>query len=48
MEGKMKGKKTRGRLGQMIMDWMTTDGYGKLKEEAQQREEWRCHTLEPA
>jgi len=31
----MKVKKTRGRHRQMMLDWMMTDGYGKLKEEAQ-------------
>jgi len=39
MEGKMKRKKTRGRPRQMMLDWVITDGYGKLKEEAKQREE---------
>jgi len=28
-----KGKKTRGRSRQMMLDWMMADGYGKLKEE---------------
>jgi len=36
MEGKMKGKKTRGRPRQTMLDWMMTDVYGKMKEEAQQ------------
>lgn len=27
---------------------MMADDYGKLKEEAQQGEEWQLHTLEPA
>jgi|SRR6218665_2410637 len=34
IEGKMEGKKTRGRPRQM--DWMMAEGYGKLKEEAKQ------------
>jgi len=33
---KMKGKKTSGRSRQMMLDWMMTDGHGKLKEEVQQ------------
>lgn len=47
IEGKMKGKKTRGRLRQMMLDWRMTNGYEKPKEEAQQRGELRRHTLEP-
>src|SRR6218665_1329100 len=43
MEGKMKGKKRRGRPRWMLLDLMMTDRYGKLKE-TQQREEWRRHT----
>src|SRR6218665_3220843 len=37
----MEGKERRGR--QMMLDRTMTDGYGKLKEEAQQQEEWRRH-----
>jgi len=35
---------------QIMLDSMTTDGYGKLTDVSQQREEWRRHTctLEPA
>jgi len=29
------------------MDWMMEDGYGKLKEKAQQWEEWSQWTLGP-
>ena len=43
IEGNMEGKKTRGRQIQMMLDWMMADGYGKLTENAQQREEWRRH-----
>jgi len=48
IEGKIRGKTTSGRPRQMMLDWMMADGYGKLKEEAQQREEWQHHTLEAA
>ena len=30
----------RGRPRQKLMNWMMEDGYGKLKEKAQQQEEW--------
>ena len=48
IEGKMKGRKTRGRPRQMMLDWMMKDGYKNLKEEPQQRKEWRRRTFEPA
>lgn len=32
----------------MMRDLMTTDGYGKLREEAEQREKWWPRTFEPA
>ena len=35
IEGKMEGRKTRGRPRQMLLDWMMTYDYRKLKEEAQ-------------
>ena len=44
IEGKMLGKRSRGRPRQMMM----VEGYRKLKDQAQQREEWRRQTFEPA
>ena len=44
----MLGKRSTGRLRQMMLDWMMVEGYEKLKEEAQQREERQHQTFEPA
>src|SRR6218665_1211685 len=48
MEGRMEGKRGGGRPRQKLMDWMMEDGYGKLKEEAQNREKWSHRTSGPA
>jgi len=48
MEGKMEGKRDRGRPRQKLVDWMMEDVYGKLKEKAQHQEEWSCWIFGPA
>ena len=45
MEGRMEGK--RGRTRQKLMNWMMEDGYWKLKENGQHREEWSHWTFGP-
>ena len=46
IEGRMEGKKKRGRLRMMILDLMMKEDYGKLKERAGHRGEWRHRTYE--
>ena len=48
IEGRMEGKRTRGRPRQMMLGWMMTDGYNGLKKRAQQRDYWRHWKSEPA
>jgi|SRR6218665_106042 len=48
MKGRMERKRGRGRPRQNLMDWMMEDGYGKLEEKAQNREEWSHWTFGPA
>src|SRR6218665_3802870 len=46
IEGRMDGK--RGKPRQKLLDWMMSEGYSKLKEEAKHRETWNHWRHEPA
>src|SRR6218665_856357 len=48
IKGRMEGKRGRGRPRQKILDWMMSEDYSKLKEEAQHRETWNHWRSEPA
>jgi len=45
MEGRIEGKRGRGRPRQKFMDWMMEDGCRKLEEKAKHREEWSRWTF---
>lgn len=46
MEARLDDMRPRGRSRGKLLDWMNTDGYGILKEEARRREEWRLYDLD--
>src|SRR6218665_2372490 len=48
IKGRMEGKRGRGRLRQTLLDWMMSEEYSNLKEEAQHRETWNHWRSEPA
>src|SRR6218665_3118310 len=48
IKGRMEGKRGRGRARQKLLDWMMSEEYSKLKEEAQHRETWNHWRSEPA
>src|SRR6218665_2533261 len=48
IEGRMEGKRGRGRPRQKLLDWMMSDGYSTLKEEAQHQGTWSHWRSGPA
>ena len=44
----MEGNRGTGRPRQKLLDWMMSEGYSKLKEEAQPREMWSHWKSGPA
>ena len=52
LEGRIPGKKTRGRPRMMLLDWMMDGGrkmnYGELKKKSSNRQYWRQWNPEPA
>src|SRR6218665_1392111 len=48
IEERMEGKRGRGRPRQKLLDWMMSERYSKLKEEAQHREAWSHWRSGPA
>src|SRR6218665_3313338 len=48
IKGIMEGKRGRGRPRQKLLDWMMSEDYSKLKEEAEHRETWNHWRSEPA
>src|SRR6218665_479433 len=48
IKGRMEGKRGRVRPRQKLLEWMMSEEYSKLKEEAQHRETWNHWRSEPA
>ena len=48
IEGRMERKRGKGRSRQKVLDWKMSEGYTKLKEEAQHRQTWSHWKSEPA
>ena len=48
IEGRLEGKRCRGRPRQKLLDGMMEEGYRELKDMAQQREKWKHWMFGPA